>query len=88
MSDIKLKYNGDGNYIMGVPARDLTTDDIDLIVSRRAIMGDDLDTVIEQLTRYGLYSQVGKATKKTDKKFKVTKLTGKDEDHGNSTNST
>ncbi|MEO0595067.1 MAG: hypothetical protein AAF126_03055 [Chloroflexota bacterium] len=47
-----LKYVGDGKYIMGIPARDLSDDEIDSLRKER---GQTKTQFIKEITRGGLY---------------------------------
>jgi hypothetical protein len=51
---MKLKYDGKGKYIMGIPARDLDEQDIEMLIASG--MFDNEQAVIDALTSKGLYS--------------------------------
>lgn len=51
-----LKYNGNGAHIPGVPAQDLSDDDIARLVAGFVFISED--EAITQLTCNGLYSVV------------------------------
>lgn len=61
-----LTYIGNGKHITGIPARDLTADDISRIAGDLAMPESEL---IELLISRGIYSRpVTKASKKTEPK--------------------
>lgn len=59
-----LRYEGSGTaHIPGIPARDLTSEDMDAIV--KSYPFNDENDAISQLTAHGLYSAVKKKPQKT-----------------------
>lgn len=59
-----LHYTGDDEgvpFVMGVPARNLTDDDISALVGGR--FGDDRGAVKRTLVKSGVYSEVSHSTK-------------------------
>lgn len=66
---MKLEYNGDGEHITGVPARDLTQDDIDRLLESGFFNSKKEAT--EVLTSRGLY-RVVKTRKSKSKDNKTT----------------
>ena len=55
---MRLRYNGSGEWIPGVPARDLDDDGIEAVSRWWQLPADE---VVAMLVRHGLYSEVDSA---------------------------
>ena len=66
---MKLQYKGRGEHIPGVPAQDLSQEDLDRFIASGLFISTE--SAIENLTRRGLYSVVKSNRRKKDSDSKL-----------------